>query len=85
MCLTVASNVLHFDSLTFLFSLMEMLPGHQSSQVGALKNTFLLSNTIKNDNISLALLSCLTVKKIFKESYGLDLQGLLILIHKGKW
>lgn len=84
MCLTVASNVLHFDSLTFLFSLMEMLPGHQSSQVGALKNTFLLSNTIKN-NISLALLSCLTVQKIFKESSGLDLQGLLILIHKAKW
>ena len=29
--LIVASNVPHFDNLTFSFSLMEMLPGHQSS------------------------------------------------------
>ena len=75
----------YFDSLTFYFPQMKMLPGDQSPLKRCfLKTHFYISNQVKNGGFSLTLESCLTVKVSFKEDLALIFQGLLIHIHKTK-
>lgn len=49
-----------------------------------LKNSFPLSNKIKNSGFSLTVLCSLIVKIPFKKDMALTFQGLLILTHEAK-